>query len=134
MSREEGNKKEGQMQQVQRLWALRQDLPDACGWRRWRNSNSKEEIVICPFQFYFVSGPITHVAILWNVEKGNLLKTLLDHHSNHPRRSPQRRRRHQILLARSPNGAPQGNRRRRLDGVSQSGQLRLRRLQGIRLR
>ena len=75
MSREEGNKKEDQMQLVQRLWALRQDLPDAYGWRRWRNSNSKEEVVICPFQFYFVSGPITHVAILWNVEKGNLLKT-----------------------------------------------------------
>ena len=84
------------MQQVLRLWALRQDLPDACGWRRWRNSNSKEEVVICPFQFYFVSGPITHVAILWNVEKGNLLKTLLDHHNSHPRRrSPQRGRRHQ---------------------------------------
>ena len=96
MSREEDNKKEGQMQQVQRLWALHQDLPDACGWRRWRNNNSKEEVVICPFQFYFVSGPITHVAILWNVEKGNLLKTLLDHHSSHPRRrSPQKGRRHQ---------------------------------------
>ena len=86
MSREEGNKKEGQMQQVQRLWALRQDLPDACGWRRWRNSNSKEEVVICPFQFYFVSGPITHVAILWNVEKGILLKTLLDQEEKVPKK------------------------------------------------